>query len=70
MPSAPAEAIFMSAPQGDITTITGITIGDAPIKEDGSWNGKWSQLPATAKDGSMTVTVPAASAAVIKLQEK
>jgi len=70
MPSAPAQAIFMSAPQGDITTITGITIGDAPIKEDGSWNGKWSQLPAAAKDGSITVTVPAASAAVIKLHGK
>jgi hypothetical protein len=70
MPSAPAEVIFMSAPQGDITTITGITIGDAPIKEDGSWNGRWSRLSPAAKDGSMTVTVPAASAAVIKLHGK
>jgi hypothetical protein len=70
MPSAPAEVIFLSAPLGDITTITGITIGDAPIKEDGSWNGRWSRLPATAKDGSITVTVPAASAAIIKLQGK
>jgi len=70
MPSVPAEVIFLSAPQGDITTITGITVGNAPIKEDGSWDGKWSQLLAAAKDGSITVTVPAASAAVIKLQGK
>ena len=68
MPLAPAEVIFMAAPQGDITSITGITIGDAQIKEDGSWNGTWSHLPAAAKDGTITVTVPAASAAVIKLQ--
>jgi hypothetical protein len=70
MPSASAEVILMSAPRSDITAIAGITIGDAQINEDGSWNEKWSRLPAADKEGSITVTVPAASAAVIKLQGK
>ena len=70
MPGAAPEAVFMSAPRGDITAISGITIGGAPIEEDGTWDGKWSRLPAAAKDGSITVTLPAASAAVIRVQGK
>lgn len=70
MPLAQASVIFMSAPNGDITTIKGVTIGGAEIKDDGSWNGKWSKLPEASKDGSVTVTVSAASAAVIKIQGK
>jgi hypothetical protein len=70
LPGAPGKIIFMSAPDGDITAVEGITIGGAGIKEDGSWSGKWSDLPATSADGSVTVAVPAASAAVIELQGK
>ncbi|HTQ30814.1 MAG TPA: hypothetical protein VMI53_06350 [Opitutaceae bacterium] len=68
-PAARGEIIFMSAPNGDITTINGVTIGGAEIKDDGSWEGKWSPLPAASKDGSVTVVLPAASAAVIKLHD-
>jgi hypothetical protein len=68
MPEARGKVIFMSAPGGDITTVKGVTIGGAEIKEDGVWDGKWSPLPPASKDGSLTVIVPAASAAVIELQ--
>jgi hypothetical protein len=70
LPGAHGKIIFMSAPTGDITAVEGITIGGAGIKEDGSWNGKWSDLPAASAEGSVTVVVPAASAAVIELQGK
>jgi len=70
LPGARGKIIFMSAPGGDIATVEGITIGGAGIKEDGSWSGKWSDLPATSAEGSLTVVVPAASAAVIELSVK
>jgi hypothetical protein len=70
MPLAQASVIFMSAPNGDITAINGVKIGGAEIKDNGSWKGKWSKLPEASKDGFVTVTVPAASAAVIKIQGK
>ena len=68
LPGARGKIIFMSAPAGDITAVEGITIGGAGIKEDGSWKGKWSDLPAASAEGSVAVVVPAASAAVIELQ--
>jgi hypothetical protein len=70
LPGAHAKIIFMSAPDGDITKVDGVTIGGAKINEDGSWNGTWSDLPDAAADGSMTLVIPAASAAVIELQGK
>jgi hypothetical protein len=68
LPGARAKIIFMSAPAGDITAVEGITIGGEGIKEDGSWGGKWSDLPAASAEGAVTVIIPAASAAVIELQ--
>jgi hypothetical protein len=70
LPGARGKIIFMSAPAGDITAVEGITIGGAGIKEDGSWGGKWSDLPAASAEGSVTVLLPAASAAVIELKVK
>ncbi|HEV8073286.1 MAG TPA: hypothetical protein VGP21_04055 [Opitutaceae bacterium] len=70
LPGARGKIIFMSAPGGDITMVEGITIGGEEIKPDGSWNGKWLDLPAASADGSVTVVVPAASAAVIEMQGK
>ena len=60
------QIIFLTAPKGDIATKTGVTIGGSEIKDDGSWNGKWKKLK-PGNDGQFTVTIPAASAAVIKL---
>jgi hypothetical protein len=70
MTAARVGMISMLAPNDDITAVSGITIGGEPIKENGKWSGKWSRLPAVAKDGFVTVTVPAASAMVIRLRGK
>lgn len=43
---------------------TGITLGGATIRDDGSWNGSWKPLN-RGGDGQWTVPLPAASVAII-----
>lgn len=64
-----AQVVFLTAPNGDIAAKSGMTLGDAAIQEDGTWNGRWTSLPASAvsSDG-VIVNLPAASAAVIKFR--
>jgi len=66
-PVAMAESISLTAPNGDVAATSGVTLGGGEITADGSWNGKWS--PLEARTGSkMTVTVPSATAMVLKLK--
>ena len=48
--------------------LTDVTLGGAPIKADGTWDGDWTELPASAisKDG-ITVKMRPASAVVVKV---
>ncbi len=63
---ASAATISLTAPNGDLSVKTGLTLGGAPINGDGTWNGTWSaKMPGA--DGKFTVTVPAASAMIVKL---
>jgi hypothetical protein len=55
------QAIFLTAPHGDISITTGTTLGGATIEGDGTWNGKWTAVPL-----GHTVTVEAGSAAVVR----
>ncbi|MGH8022100.1 MAG: glycosyl hydrolase family 79 C-terminal domain-containing protein, partial [Limisphaerales bacterium] len=57
--------MFLTAPGGDAAATTGVTLGGAPIADDGAWHGKWTILPAT-KMGRCVLRVPAASAAILK----
>lgn len=59
--------MFLSAPQGDVSAKSGVTLGGASIKEDGSWNGRWTALLAPASAGQFSIKVPSATAAVVKL---
>ncbi|MGA2440962.1 MAG: hypothetical protein ABSH08_08385 [Tepidisphaeraceae bacterium] len=63
------EVQFLANDRHDIAGKTGITLGGAPIRDDASWAGKWSPLQAPAQAGQFTITVPAATAAIIKLTE-
>lgn len=48
-----------------------VTLGGEPIKEDGTWNGQWKELPASAvTNGTIAVTMPPASAAVVRFRTK
>ncbi len=64
-----AEVIFLAAPSGDVTAKTGVTLGGAPISNDGPWLGKWTPL-VSRKKGRCAVKVAAASAAIVKIATK
>lgn len=60
---------FPCAPDGGAATTTGVTLGGAPIADNGSWKGKLVS-PKADKTGQCVVSVPAASAAVVKFPLK
>jgi len=59
--STSGQIIFLKAPGNDVADTSGETLGGAQIQNDGTWNGNWSPLD------SQTVTLPAATAAIIRL---
>jgi Glycosyl hydrolase family 79 C-terminal beta domain len=64
--SGSAAAMFLAAPNNDPSATNGITLGGVAITNSGSWLGQWTALdPLT--NGQCVVTVPATSAAVIKI---
>jgi Glycosyl hydrolase family 79 C-terminal beta domain len=62
------QVIFLTAPYNNITATAGVTLGGASIKDNGSWSGTWTSLAAPLNSGQFSVTVPAASAAIIQFQ--
>ena len=62
-------AIRLTAPDGDVTSKTGVTLGSAEISDDANWNGKWQKItaPLSQDQTGLFVELPAASAAVVKL---
>ena len=65
----PAEVMYLAAPNGNVAATSGVTLGGASIKDDASWDGQWAQLK-PGEDGRVSVTVPAATAAVVRLQRQ
>jgi len=63
-----AAAMFLKAPNGDVKDRSGITFGAAEITA-GGWNGQWADLD-VCRNEQTTVTLPAASAVVVKLAVK
>lgn len=59
-----AAAMFLEAPKP--TATSGITLGGASITNDAPWRGKWTPLTPAA-DGQCSLTVPPASAAIVKI---
>jgi hypothetical protein len=66
---ANASAMFLTVPNGDVGATTGMTFGGGTITNNAPWHGEWTALKAPEK-GVCTVTVPAASAAVVKVVVK
>jgi hypothetical protein len=64
-----AETIFLRSRNDDVGGGSAdVTLGGAPIKEDGSWDGSWTSLTAAAtQGGTITLAMPPASAAVVKI---
>jgi hypothetical protein len=61
-----AVAMFLTASNSNVGATSGVTLGGAGITNNASWAGQWTAL-STATNGQCTLTVPAASAAVVKI---
>jgi hypothetical protein len=61
------QVIFMTAPDGDVSSKTGVTLGGAEIRDDAVWKGKWTALPKPSGNGQFSLNLPAASAALVKI---
>ncbi|MBW8864764.1 MAG: hypothetical protein JF609_07545 [Verrucomicrobia bacterium] len=66
------EVIRLTAPGGDVSAKTGVTLGGAEITDDARWDGQWQTVivPRQKSQFALTVELPAASAAVVKLTPK
>lgn len=64
-----AKAIYLRGKNDDISGSSGdVTLGDASIKENGDWNGRWKDLPPDAiRNNVVTLTMSPASAVVVKI---
>jgi hypothetical protein len=58
--------MFLTAPNGNIAATNGLTLGGAPLVNDAPWQGQWTSL-GSFTNGQCLVTVPVASAAVLKI---
>ncbi len=58
--------IFLTAPGGDTSAKTNVTLGGAEIQDNAVWNGKWTALPQPTRNGQFSLNLPAASAALVK----
>jgi hypothetical protein len=67
---ARGHVIYLTAPNSDVMATAGVTLGSAPIKDNGSWSGTWTALAAPSSNGSFSVPVPAAAAAIVRLSGK
>jgi hypothetical protein len=65
LPDVPPKKVEVMLMTGKVGAKTGITLGGAPIHDDGSWRGKWKSLKLN-KTRRCAVKVPAASAAIVK----
>jgi hypothetical protein len=61
--------IRLATPDGDVSCTSGVTLGGAEIVDDASWAGHWEKItmPSDQSKSPVTVELPAASAAVVKL---
>ncbi len=65
---AHAQEMLLTAPQNDVSAQSGITLGGASIMDNGQWKGEWTPLPRSRKSKGLSLVIPPATAAVIKLK--
>ena len=64
--SGAAAAMYMTVAGGNVQATNGVTLGGAFITNNAPFQGRWSPLGSTT-NRQLTVTVPAASAAIVKM---
>jgi hypothetical protein len=63
-----ASVMYLTAPGGNIAASNGITLGGAVITNNAPWSGQWTALNPVANN-QCTLTVPASSAAVVRIAQ-
>ncbi len=61
------EEMTLAAPDDEVALKTGITLGGAQIQDDAKWEGKWTPLARAEADGQFKLTLPQASAVLVKI---
>ncbi|HEV2319351.1 MAG TPA: glycosyl hydrolase family 79 C-terminal domain-containing protein [Verrucomicrobiae bacterium] len=61
--------MFLEAPHNEVGATSGITLGGAPIVNNGPWRGQWTVLD-PPPNAPCIVTVPATSAVVMKISQR
>ena len=63
-----AQVMYLAAPDHNVADTSGETLGNAEIQTDGIWNGQWTPIGSSEKDGdNFTIHVPPATATIVKL---
>jgi hypothetical protein len=60
-----ATAMFLEAPVPSATD--GIRLGGSEITDDQRWSGSWTTVRPGSQDGEFTLTLPASTAAIVRL---
>jgi hypothetical protein len=68
-PMGDVETMSLQAPDGDVGAQNGITLGGSPIVNDAPWHGQWTAVD-PAENAPCFLTVPAASAVIIKISRR
>jgi hypothetical protein len=69
--SGSAKVMYMTAPNGNLAAISGMTLGGSSINNTGNWQGVWSTIDSiNTSTGSYMVTVPAGSAAIVRINSR
>jgi len=69
-PFGHGQCLLLTVPGNEIAATSGVTLGGAPIQDNGAWSGQWTPLAAPLKDGHFLVNLPGASAAVVHLTSR
>jgi hypothetical protein len=63
-----AKMLTLVSPGNDVAATSGATLGGAMIQEGGTWEGKWTSLKLSSGGTQLELTVPPATAVLIRLQ--
>jgi hypothetical protein len=63
-----AQRMDLTVEGADIAATSGVTLGGGAIGGDASWGGNWTRIE-PPKSGKLSIQIPAASAALVKLSQ-
>jgi hypothetical protein len=65
--SGNVSVMYLTVADGNVEAMSGVTLGDESITNNAPWHGRWKAL-GQGTNGRFSVSVPAASAAIVKVK--